>query len=53
MELMLSREQSKIELGGLWEADLTHSLPCEMELLNWAKPNGYFLIQFLDLALHH
>lgn len=53
MELMLSREHCKIELGGLWEAELTHFLPCAIELLNWAKPKGYILIRFLELVLHH
>lgn len=51
MELILSREHSKMELGGNWEAELT--LPCETELLDWAKPNSYILILFLELTLHH
>lgn len=48
MELIVKRA-----MGGLWEGELTHPILCKTELLNWAKPNGYILIQFMELALHH
>lgn len=34
MELVLSRDQCKMELGGLWEADLIPFLPCGAAFLN-------------------
>lgn len=37
-------ERFKMKPGGFQEAQPIQSPPCETELLNWAKPNGYILL---------
>lgn len=49
LELVLSREQSKMERGGPQEANTAP--PREINFLHFW--NGYILIELLELGLHH
>lgn len=47
MRLILSRDKSKMELGGLQDAELKYPLSVELNFRT-----GYILIQFIKLVLH-